>query len=368
MILFFYILKDYFKYVIGTVVISTFLFILFDFIHKSTSYLAKYNPDSKHLVLLYLYRIPDLLIQGMPIASLLASVICMVLLSRTNEVTAMRAAGMSPLRIALPITVGGLILSGISFFIGEFVLPETAKKLHYVAEVLIEKETDYESEWADGIRWIKDGNNLYMFRDYDPVNKVMKEFVGYLELDKYKTFRPSQSIFAKEVFYRKETDDWLLKDIRVISHWPNGTISGSETRAESVYKMPVEPEKLQKDRRYPNEKSLFELQSAIEQGRKSGEDVVKLEVDMQVKFALHFASFIVSFIGLKFGYRSERSTETARSVLMAIAVGVSYWFILNAGRALALNGSIPPIIGAWSSNFILLGLVWLLVWQTKKSL
>jgi lipopolysaccharide export system permease protein len=355
MTIFFYIIKDYFKYVIGTLVVCTFLFLLFDFIHKSTKYLAKYNPDTGQLIRYYIYRIPDLLVQGLPIASLLASVICMVLLSRTNEITAMRAAGMSPMRIGLPVAVGGLLCSAFSFFIGEFVLPKTAARMHYVEEVQIEKDTDYEAQWSEGIRWIKDGNNLYMFRDYDPVNKTMKGFKGYLELGKYKTFRPGQTLFADQVVYRPETDDWMLKNVKVVSHWPNGTISHTTRKEELVFKIPVEPEKLKMDRRQPNEKSLVELYEAIAIGRKSGGDILKLEVDMHVKFAFHFASFIVCLIGLKFGYRSERTVETARSILMAISIGVSYWFILNAARALGVNGSIPPLLAAWIANFVLFG-------------
>ena len=93
MTLFLYVLKDFFKYILGTLVLVLFLFIMFDFIHKTTKYLPKYNPETKHLILFYLYQVPNLFVQALPIASLLSSVICMVLLSRTNEITAMRAAG-----------------------------------------------------------------------------------------------------------------------------------------------------------------------------------------------------------------------------------------------------------------------------------
>ncbi|MGE0171532.1 MAG: LptF/LptG family permease [Oligoflexales bacterium] len=353
MTLFLYVIRDFFKYVFGTLLVCTFLFLLFDLIHKSTNYLAKYNPDTGDLIQYYIYRVPDLIVQGLPIAALLSSVICMVLLSRTNEITAMRAAGMSPLRIGLPIAAGGLILSGLSFSIGEFVLPETSKKMHYVETVLMEKKADYEAEWTEGIRWIKDGNNLYMFRDYDPVNKTMKGFRGYLELGKYKTFRPGQTVFADEVIYRPETDDWQLKNVKVVTYWPIGTVHQTTRKEDLVFKIPVEPEKLKLDRRNPNEKSLLELMEAISIGKKSGGDILKLEVDMHVKFAFHFASFIVCLIGLKFGYRSERSVETARSILMAISIGVSYWFILNAGQALGSNGTIPPVIAAWLANVVL---------------
>jgi lipopolysaccharide export system permease protein len=91
--LFWYIFKDYLKYVIGTLVLCMFLFVLFDFIHKTTKYFAQYKPSSDLIFQMYLYQLPMHISQALPIASLLASVITMVLLSRTNEITAMRAAG-----------------------------------------------------------------------------------------------------------------------------------------------------------------------------------------------------------------------------------------------------------------------------------
>ena len=82
MILFFYVLKDFVKYVIGTLLLVVFLFLLFDFIHKTTRYIPRYNPDTNLLIKYYIYFIPNLIAQALPIASLLASVVTMVLLSR----------------------------------------------------------------------------------------------------------------------------------------------------------------------------------------------------------------------------------------------------------------------------------------------
>ena len=107
MTLFFYVLKDYFKYVLGTLSLTVFLFMMFDFIHKTTGYIPKYQPSFFLIAKLYFFQIPSLLVQSIPIASLLASVITMVLLSRTNEVTAMRAVGMGPLRVGMPVALGG---------------------------------------------------------------------------------------------------------------------------------------------------------------------------------------------------------------------------------------------------------------------
>src|SRR5690606_6451539 len=135
--LFLYIVREYLKYVAGTVVLTVFLFVLFDFIHKMTKDFAQHNPSGETIFRFYLFQIPGQIVQALPIASLLASVICMILLSRSNEITAMRAAGMGPLQIGAPLAAGGMLLSMGSLIIGEVFVPKFAQRVHYVQQVLI---------------------------------------------------------------------------------------------------------------------------------------------------------------------------------------------------------------------------------------
>lgn len=342
--------------------LTTFMFVLFDFIHKSTRYLSRYQPETKHLVSFYFYQLPNLFIQGLPIASLLASVVTMVLLSRTNEITAMRAVGMGPLRIGAPIAVGGALICFLSFLLGELVLPHTSRKMHYIQNVLIEKNEEVGR--AGGPRWVRDGKVLVNFRGYDRKSKTLSK-VRVIHTGK--SFRPKRTMEADRAVFRPGSKDWQLENVRVLYFWPNGTLSYTEKRETHSIKIPIEPDKMKREQRLPNEMSTRELGEIIRLGEISGSDVLHYKVDMEVKFAFHFASFVVSLIGLKFGYRSERSMETARSILLAIAIGVSYWFILNAGRALGKRGTLPPGLSAWLANIIIFSISWYSILRTRRS-
>lgn len=348
MLLFTYILREYLKYVLGTVVLCLFLFVLFDFIHKTTRYLSIYNPSTVDLLKFYLFQIPNLIIQALPIASLLGSVISMVLLSRTNEITAMRAAGLGPLLIGLPIAIGASGLCLLSILIGEVVQPVSARKMHFIQDVKIEKQE--ESQAVNGVRWVRKGASFFNYRDYDPGSAYI---TGIKIIELGSGFRPKRSIEAGRARYNGRDRNWQLESARVSHFWPNGTISNSEDFESLSVDIPLDPGKLKKERRLPNELSLGELSEAVERGSGSGVDIIGLAVDRQVKFAFHFASLVVALIGLKFSFKSERSMETAKGILLAIAVGMSYWFILNAFRALGRRALMPPIVAGWSANFII---------------
>lgn len=362
MTLFFYIFRSYIKYVIGIMALTTFMFILFDFIHKSTKYLARYQPETPHLISYYFYQIPNMLIQGLPIASLLSSVVTMVLLSRTNEITAMRAVGMGPLRIGAPIAFGGILLCFFSFLLGEYVLPHTAKKMHYIQNVLIEKRKEFGN--TGGTRWVRDGKILVNFRNFDAKKKTLSQ-VRVIHTGK--SFRPKRTMEAERGIFIGERKEWRLSKVKILYFWPNGTLSYTEFRDSYVIKIPIEPSNMTKEQRLPNEMSSEELGEIIQIGELSGSDVLNYKVDKQVKIAFHFASFVVCLIGLKFGYKSERSMETAKSILLAIAIGVSYWFILNAGRALGKRGTLPPFFAAWMANMIIFAISWYSIMKTRRA-
>lgn len=348
MILFFYVLRDFIRYVVMTLILSVFLFVLLDFIHKTTRYIPRYNPETSLLVRAYFYQIPSMVLQALPISSLLASVITMVLLSRTNEITAMRAAGMGPFKVGFPVMFGGALLSVFSVLVGEVILPRAAQRMHYIQDVQIERGSD--TQITEGARWVKNGETLYNFRDYDPITNVM---TGVRVIETGENFRPKKSLESRIATYRSESDDWLLEDVKILYFWPKGTLSYSENKEVLPVKIPVEPKKLKKERRLPNELSSMELSEVIHKGAASGADVLSYRVDFHSKLAMHFAAFVVSLIGLKFSYKSERSMETARGILLAVFIGVSYWVIMSSCRALAIKGIIHPLVAAWAPNVVI---------------
>ncbi len=360
--LFLYVFRDYLKYVFGSITLCVFLFVMFDFIHKTTKYFDRYQPSTRNIVQFYFYQIPTLLNKSMPIASLIASVVCMILLSRTNEITAMRAAGMGPLRVGMPVAIGGALLSAISLFMGEAVIPKTSEKMHYVKDVKIEGESG--SDGVIGSRWIRDQSRLINFREYDPINMSLSQ-VRIIQTGI--NFRAKENLEAESATYDPESNQWQLNKVKILYFRPNGTLAFTEQRDFQVQSLPIEPTKLKRDRRAADERSLPELYDLVSRGERSGADISGYKVDMHVKFAFHFAAFVVSLMGLQFGYRSERSADTARGVLFAMAVGISYYFIMQAGVTLAHNKYLPAFAGAWLANVTVFLIAALSIWNTRRA-
>lgn len=355
MILFRLILKEYLKFVFGTVLLCLFLFTLFDFIHKTSNYYARYNPSAVLIAKFYFYQTPFQLVQILPIASLLSSVIVMVLYNRSNEVTAMRAAGMNPTKIVAPLAAGGIILSALSYFLNEVVVPVSSQKMHFITHVLIEGDSVHATD--EQAHWVRNRNTIFHFEEYEHTSQTLKK-IKLVTIGK--PFYPKDAIHAERAKYDPKTKLWALHDIQQISITPDGEIRKFSPPNTLRIQLPIEPEKLNMDRRNPDEISVIELADRIASGAKRGADVLNLRIALHVKLAYPLAAFLISLLGLKFGYRSERTTETVRSILIAFAVGISYWFILSSARALSIAGDLPPPLAGWLANGIIGTIV---MWQ-----
>jgi lipopolysaccharide export system permease protein len=74
----------------------------------------------------YLVKTPEFLVMVLPIALLLALLYALTNHARHNEITAMRAAGVSLWRLCLPYLGVGLLASGAVFWLNEYFVPQSA--------------------------------------------------------------------------------------------------------------------------------------------------------------------------------------------------------------------------------------------------
>jgi lipopolysaccharide export system permease protein len=85
----------------------------------------------------YLFRIPEFLPMALPVAMLLGLLYSLTNHARHNEITAIRAAGVSLGRLCLPYLVVGFFASVALFILNEFLAPRTSE----IAEQIRERRT-----------------------------------------------------------------------------------------------------------------------------------------------------------------------------------------------------------------------------------
>jgi len=312
---------------------------------KAAGYLGKYNPSAQLLTQYYLLQVPFEIYQAIPIAALVASVVVMILLARTGEITAMRAVGMSPLRIIAPLATGGLLLSLASFLLSEYIIPYTARRSHYIKQVVIEKE---DSGLNEGAYWKRTPNRTVNFKSYNPLTQTLNQLkILYLSNT---DFSPMKNIHARSATYSPAYQSWVLLDINIFEFVDKKLVRATHVPF-FLTSLPLEPQKLKFDRRVASELSLSEIQTLLNSGQQGGADSLSYRIAWHMKLAYPFAAFLISFLGIRFGYQTERGSETVRGMFIALVLGLSYWFILSFSKAMAASGSIHPFFSGWLANF-----------------
>jgi len=86
------------------------------------------NKVGVEILLQYLkFDLPRWIFLIMPVAAMTTTLITFGALTRNSEIIAMRSSGISLYRIALPVIIVAVLLSGLAFWLQDYILPSTNK-------------------------------------------------------------------------------------------------------------------------------------------------------------------------------------------------------------------------------------------------
>ena len=308
-------------------------------------------PSVKDVILYYIYLLPWIYKIIVPAAVLLAGLFSIGLLSRTNEILAMKSAGVSLYRIALPLLAFSLLLSIANFFFNEEVLPRATAERDRIKHGGIKKDA------------ARDGSILYSLS-----RQGEGGFIYHFE-----TLRPGQNEARNCLVQRFESDS-LLESYRGERMWfdrgrwiiYNGIhrsfADGRETYAKFdslvLDNCRERPEEFVKFRGKPEDMGYRELKGYIEVLKKTGSPYTRELVDLKTKLSFPLTSFIVMFICIPVASNPRRSGV---AISFAIASGISlvYFVVFKITQSLGYSGKLPPDAAAWAINaaFLVVALV-----------
>ena len=169
------------------------LTLIFNFFELTGDMVRNKIPLAKMFAYLY-FLTPELIYRTLPITVLVAVLVALGVLSKQNEITAFKACGVSVYRMAIPILVGGALLSGGLFAFDHYYVPGANRRQEALrAEI---KGQPTQTYLEPGRKWIMGkGSRIYYYRYFDPSERLMGE-VNVFELDPA-SFRMVKQIAAE---------------------------------------------------------------------------------------------------------------------------------------------------------------------------
>jgi len=350
-----YVLKEMMGPLLASLAVFSFILLIGN-MFKLADLLVNKGVDIKDVVKLFLYLIPYILSYTIPMAILTATMISFGRLASDNEVTAMRASGISLYKIGMPVVVVVFIISLASIYLNDRVLPAS----HFASYKLI-KEVGIKNPTA----YLEPGVFIKSFKGYIVrIGSIEDEELQDILIYQLQEKGPTRTIIAERGNFKTFPGKNLIQ-----LHLINGTADEPNPNDPNMfyklnfktYDMTLDIEtalgkgKLQKK---PKQMTIRELKDDIAGLKATGADSqhIKNEIRERVteihkKLAMAFSSFAFVLVGLPLAINTRRR-EKSVGFGLSLVVSTIYYLIFIGGQALTLRNVIPPIIGVWVANLI----------------
>ena len=347
-----YILKRFIVFLTLFHIGTTTLFLLAEFIERIDDLVEK-NASFNHSFLYFLYKVPMLSVEAMPVSVLLGSVTTLFIFSRKKEILSMLVSGISIYKIISPILIATLAIGLLNFLASEFITPKTNELWYYnwrvnIKKIPIKSYQEQNSVWFRS----KDKSIIWFINHYDPKIKKMKNVtLFYLDKD-YNLRKKIQAFRAK---WDKKSSNWILFNGKKQKFLSSGNIYKKEfdKLVISVFEKPKDFQDIRKD---PQQMNYREIRSYIEFLKQTGVNPTKFEVEKWSKIAKPFMIFILVLVIIPFSLNNSFKFSSTIGTIVSVVLGFSFFVIFFASLSLGNNETLPPFFCAFAPNVLFLGL------------
>ena len=340
------VLKDFLVYlamILSTFVILLLVFTLFELLGDILR-----NQVSPLLVGEYLINVaPYFLYNITPLGILLAVLITFGLMQRSNEITAIKATGISIYRIVVPVLVAcGLLAAGL-FFFDQFYLPHANQRQDALRNQI--KGKPAQTYLNPDRKWIfGENSNIYYYQLFDSERNQFGSLAVF-QLDPA-TFELTHRIYAERAHWEEGLGRWVaLQGWERVLRGP--AIEKFRTFDVATFPALSEPPSyFKKEVKQSSEMNYEELRRYIHDLQQSGFDVVRLRVQLQKKIAYPVITLVMAVLAIPFALSSGKRAITG--VAVAVGVAVVYWTVSGLFEAMGNIAQLPPVLAAWSPDLI----------------
>ena len=342
-----YVLRDfalYFAMIVAAFLLLLLVFTLFELLSDILR-----NQVSPLTVGEYLLNVaPYFLYSTTPLSMLLAVLVTFGLLQRSNEITAIKATGISLYRIVVPVLIASTLVAGVLFLSDQLYLPYTNKRQDALRNRI--KGKPAQTYLRPDRKWIfGQHSDIYYYQFFDPDRDVFGG-VSVFQFDPH-TFQITHRITADRAHWSDSMGRWVYEQ-----GWER-SLSGSAIESYRKFDAATYPELAEapayfkKEIKQSSEMSYEELRRYIHDLEQSGFDVVRLRVQLQKKIAYPLITLVMAILAIPFALSAgKRSALTG--VATAIGIGVVYWTINGLFEAMGNLSQLPPAVAAWSPDLV----------------
>jgi LPS export ABC transporter permease LptG len=274
----------------------------------------------------------------------IGTLVTFAVLARTHQLVALRAGGISLLRVAAPFILASSVLALGSFFAHDILLPISNQKANQALDQI--RKRSPRSYLRPERRWVFGSQGLLVnFSDFNPRTSEFQD-LSVLKF-RHDTFDIGERTFAQHASWSDA--GWSLK-----SGWVRTFEDGVE-RYRPFDQMTLNgldpPEYFTQDWKAPDQMNYAELRRYVKDLERRGYDTRELRVGLYRKLAIPAICIVMVLMALPFAVRVER-----KGPVFAIGVSIMlvfvYYLVLQVCGKMGEIAALPPLMAAWAPNLL----------------
>ncbi|HEY2498388.1 MAG TPA: LptF/LptG family permease [Candidatus Angelobacter sp.] len=337
------------------------LFLVFTYFELLSDIVRKKIPLLTQMEYL-LNFVPSVLYQITPLAVLLTVLVMFGLMQKSNEITAMKATGVSIYRAVVPILIiAGTLAAGL-FVLDQWYLPYANKRVETLRNMI--KGKPAQTYLRPDRKWIfgeskkrsdgtEENRKIYYYEAFDPDHNTFGSISAF-ELNPH-SFQMVKRIYAAHARWAEHLQKWTFEN-----GWQrtwNGS-PGSDVHEElrkfdvsTFAELNEPPNYFKKEVLQSDEMNYEELRRYIYDLQQGGFDVVRLRVQLQKKVAFPLITLVMAILAVPFALSGGRRGALS-GIVVALVIGISYVLTSSLFEAMGNVSQLPPLIAAWSPDLI----------------
>jgi LPS export ABC transporter permease LptG/LPS export ABC transporter permease LptF len=342
-----YILRTFLGYlgmVLASFIVLTLIFTFFELLGDIIKNHTPITTVAEYLLNLT----PSMIYVMTPLSILIAVLVTFGLMNRSNELTAMKATGISIYRAIVPVLVISFLVSIGLYLFDQYYLPEANTRQEAIRNNI--KGRPAQTFLRPDRKWIfGEKNEIYYYQHFDPDANTFASLSAF-QFDP-NNFAITRRIYANHAHWESDMKGWIFEQ-----GWER-TVAGDAVKQYRLFAVTTfpnldePPSYFKKEVKQSQEMNYDELQSYIHELQQSGFDVVRLRVQLQKKLAYPAIALVMAILAVPFSLMAGRRGALT-GVAVALGIAIVYLVTANFFEALGNVSQLPAVLAAWAPDLL----------------
>lgn len=342
------IFKKFDRYIIGKF-LGTYIFaiililaitVMFDINEKLDAFIRA--PFKETIFGYFLNFLPYFANQFSPLFTFIAVIFFTSKLAGNSEIIAMLSTGMSFRRLTRPYLISATVIAAATFVLSAYIIPPAnVKRIEYTNTYVKNKRVDF---GANIMLQASPGQIAYMQR-YDNTTRTGYKF----SLESFENKKLVSRLTAQTIKWGSNYN-WTVRDYIIRDFVDNRELIKKGASLDTIIQ--IEPRDFLIAKNDHEMLTTPELQDYISRQKERGVANIKsFEIELEKRYAMTAAAFILTIIGLSLSSRKVRG-GMGINLGIGLVLAFSYLLFMTVTSSFAVSGLTSARVAMWIPNII----------------